>query len=386
MATLAKAIEPEKTHKRQRILSVKLEPDSETWKRLRELAWQQMRYKNLFLRARWAEAVGLRVDPEKGDPHDLTKHIRGTEKGELSGAAYSAAEREVAAVWTRDGRKIIAGAPLSEYRQNDSLAVRGHAKRKAESGIRIELENGNLVADLQIQSNDCEDGCWIRVPLAKGTGEDEYQRPKLLQMISWEVPITKGTIVFQPKRGRTYLRMAYEEHIPLPAMGERVATIGPVSKDGMRLFLRSETQSIDYSHKLTLMAQHKAHWDGIRRRVKRQIGRRRGAARKKRKVLSRISTGDWFQTFLHQWSDEVVQWCLSQGIATLNLFALGNGDWPAHQFAAYLKYKAEDAGIEATEEIETLDPATKRAGKREIDRERSQSKRKLEAVRTLNVE
>lgn len=371
----------------QRVLTVKLDLDRDTWRRLRELAWQAMRYRNLFLRARWAEAAGLRVDPAKGDPHDLTKHVRREEKGELSGAAYSAAEREVQGVWTRDGRRILAGAPLSEWSQDASLSVRGH-KVQAESGIRIEQDGARFVAVASVQAQDQPGGCWLRLPIAAGTEIDRYQAAILLDMLAWHVPIAKATISFKPARGQALIRLTYALPVTLPPLGDRVATIGPIADRGRRLTLRTEMDTLDYTHKLTRIREIKDRWDGMRRRVTAQIGRRHGSARLKRRVLSRISTQDRLTTYVHQWSREVVDWCHGQGVGTIVLAALGSGDWPARQFSDFVRYKAAAVSITVTDEAsaDMADASTRRAVTAAVKREQKAAKRVNDALRTIKHE
>src|ERR1051325_437546 len=84
----------------QRTLAVKLdfrgEDGDALWKRTGELSWQAARYRNNDIRGRGAKSQSLRVDPSKGIADgNVTKWIRRDEKRELSGAVYSAAEREV---------------------------------------------------------------------------------------------------------------------------------------------------------------------------------------------------------------------------------------------------------------------------------------------------
>ena len=184
---------------------------------MRELAWQAMRYKNKFVRARLAEATGLRVDPSAGDKADVTKKVRKEEKEELSGAVYAQAEREVQATWARDQKRILAGAPLSQWRQNDSLSIRGH-KQRAESGVRIEQDGAGFAVDLAVQNKDCDGGCWMRVEVARGTEIDEYQAPLLRLMSSGQVPILKAVVTFRTMRGKTYLRLAYAHQVVLQSL------------------------------------------------------------------------------------------------------------------------------------------------------------------------
>src|SRR5436190_5864689 len=172
----------------QRVLAVKLDlrlsdpDDKATWRRLQELSWQAMRYGNFFLRARLSEAMGLRRDPSTGEPHDVTKHTRASEKMELSGAVYAAVEREAQGICTRHLKRVLAGAPLPEFREGKSLSVRGHASSQSESGVRLTFQGGRFYAHLCLQGSGCKGGCWLRIPLAKNTATDEYQGPLLHRM------------------------------------------------------------------------------------------------------------------------------------------------------------------------------------------------------------
>lgn len=364
-----------------RVLSVKLDPPDEQWKRLRELAWQAMQYKNNFIRARWAEAIGLRMNPEAGDKADITKYVRKHHKGELSGCAYSAAEREVQQVWTRDAKKILAGAPIAQWRQNDALSVRGH-KLRDESGVRIVEMDNRLFADLLVQNKDCEGGCWIRVRVAKGT-ERDYQAPILSDMAAGRIPILKGTVVFVPAKGRTYLRLCWKREYALPPMGARVATMGWVEKRAKRFLLRTETSTVDYTQRLHVLRERKLDWDDIRRRVHAQLGRRKGSARAKRKCHALNDLQAWERGYLHEWSRHMVDWCTTQGVGRIVIADLAGGDWPAHMLEELVRYKAHDAGMTVDKEVCLEDASTERAAKRVVERERRKAKKKGNAVREL---
>lgn len=369
----------------QRVLAVKLDlrlsdaQDKLLWKRLQELSWQAMRYGNLFLRARLNEALGLRLDPSKGDPHDVTKHVRANEKMELSGAVYAAVEREAQGICTRHLKRVLAGAPLPEFREGKSLSIRGHAVSLSESGVRIVFEHDRFYALLSLQSKDCEGGCWFKLPIAKNTATDEYQAPRLHQMAAWATPITRATVHLQKEKGRAILRLTYATEMELPVYGERVATFGPIGREG-QLFLRTETETRDYSANLYRLGSMKRDWDKIRRRAMRQIGRRRGHARRKREVLSRLSWDQWLDTHIHQWTRDMIGWLKTQGVGQLTIAPLVGADWPAFSFVQQLKYKGQDAGILVVEETDAMDAATKRAMKREAQRERKKSRKFNESV------
>lgn len=372
-----------KTLTANRVLAVKVEIDwksdeSKTlYRRLRDLSWQAAHYRNTFIRARWAEARGYTVpDPKKDSP---TKEIRGSEKAELSGAAYSAAEREVSAAWQRDGKKMLAGQPLAEWKPSAALSIRGHKVRK-DSGVRIEVEDDQYICYLSAQSKDSSGGCWLRVPVAKNTRRDEYQRDVLDAMVAWDIPIAKASVKIL-ERG-IILRLTYARTLPLPAMGERVATLGPVTKEG-RLLLRTELETKDYTAKLARFLQLTHDWELIRRRVMAQIGRKKGHARAKRHKLAQMPWRDRMQSYLHEWSREIVKWCDSQGVGTINVLAINSGDWPAYQFTQLVRYKAEECGIQVNAETMQLSASTDRAAKAVIGKERQRASRRRKAVREL---
>lgn len=367
--------------KRVRVLSIKLDLQADQFKRLRDLSWQAAAYRNNYMRAKWAEALGWQT--AEGQKDKPTKHIRATEKAELSGACYSACEREVTGAWQKDSKKIMSGGmPLPEWDHKSALAVRGH-KSKSESGIRLEIEGGRYVAYLAAQAAICEGGSWLKLPVAENTRRDEYQSGVLNKMVSWELPILKAVVSIIPTRYRAILRLTYELCYPLPAMGERVATIGPIERDG-RLHLRTETQRMDLTSMLVRMVDMKDRWDLIRRRAKCQIGWRKGHGRAKRKAIARTGYEDWRKTYLHQWTTKIRDWCLSQGVGVIRYGGLQTLDWPAYQFVQMLKYKAEDHGMAVEEH---LDPAaaesSDRSAKAAIKKQQRKAKRKTEAIRTL---
>lgn len=369
-------------HSRQRVLAVKLDLHGEavTYQLLRDLSWQAARYRNLFLRALWAEAKSLCVDPTKNIPHDVTKWIRADEKMDLSGAAYSAAEREVAAVWKRHSKRILAGAPLPEWKPTAALSIRGH-KNQAESGVRLSVaDDGKFVAHLQVRSGKSEGGSWFVVSVASGTVKD-YQAEMLRKMATNDVPIAKATVIMKPGKHEVILRLCYALTIPLPRFGNRVATLGPVDRG--RLFLRTECDTRDYSGRLHTVLARKEDWDLIRRRAMVQIGRHKGAARTKRRVLAGLSWEDWLSTFLHQWSREITDWLAGQGVAKLTVVGLENADWPIFKFVSMLTYKGEAAGITVLREADLADASTERAVKGEIRKQRRKATKAGKAIREL---
>lgn len=369
-------------HERMRVLAVKLDlkGDWALFQRLKDLSWQAARYRNLYLRALWAESKNLCVDPTKNIPHDVTKWIRHDEKMELGSNAYAAAEREVLAIWRRHAKRILAGAPLPEWKTTAALTIRGHKERK-ESGVRLTKEGNHYVIELQAQAAKCEDGAWIKIPLACGAAKD-WQAPLLDDMGAGKISIRKAAVVIKPERHQVIVRLAYPLAVQFNRFGERKATLGPIGANN-RLWLRTEFESRDFTGRLGTLLKHKQDWDLIRRRVLCQIGRRKGSSRSKRHLLANLSWEGWLQNWLHQWSREIIDWLKSQGIGDLTVVGLESADWPAFRFTQMLKDKGDAATMKVHTEAELAEPSTERAVKREIDRKRKQARKTGAAIREL---
>jgi hypothetical protein len=371
----------------ERTLSIKVEinwkdPESKLlYQRLKDLGWQAARYRNGIIRRSWAELNNWREAERADDRNGISKQWRKEGKGELSGAAYAAAELEARTIWNRERNRILAGSPLPEWKPTAALSIRGNKKSKGDSGVRLEMENGQYIAYLGAQSKDSPGGCWLRLPIAKHTKRDEWQGEILNQMISWQTPILKATV--QVKRNGIMLRLSYRREAPLPVMGERIATLGPLWSNG-RLLLRTETQTKDYTSKLAIILTKKDNWDGERRRVMGQIGRRHGHARLKRQRLANLSWDDWLHTHLHTWTREIIDWLATQGVALIRVDSIESGDWPAAKFISLLTYKAEEAGMKVTTEAAAAEePAAQRAYKAPISEAGRRQKKRREALREL---
>lgn len=364
----------------QRTLSVKLDlrlsqvDDKRKWQLLRDRSWQAMQYGNNLLRARWAEAAGLRVAPEADDKHDVTKHLRRYEKGELSSNVVDAIGREVDALWRRLGKRGLAGAPLPEFREGKSLSIR-------DRGIRIAFDGERFSVGLNLSPRSA-DQPWETFYIAKNTATDTYQAEILHAMAAGKIDAAKAMVQIHSVRGRAMLRLSYKRSVELPPPGERVAVIGPVTDQG-RFVVRTELRTRDYTDRFTLMEKRKSEWDLIRRRCAAQIGRCKGHARMKRIRLSRLTWDDWLDTHLHQWTFDIVEWCASESVGRIEVAPLNTGEWPAFEFESRLKYKAEARGIEVVKTPDVTGKAAARAAKSEIQRDAKRVGKRQVAVREL---
>jgi hypothetical protein len=200
-------------------------------------------------------------------------------------------------------------------------------------------------------------------------------------MVNWSVPIAKASV--QIKQHEIILRITYAVGIPLPRFGDRVATLGPVEKDG-RLHLRTELQTQDYTSKIVIIQGKKDGWDKIRRRIMCQIGHKHGHARAKREKLATITSfTEWMRDYSHSWTRQIVTWCESQGIGTIRVVQIDTGDWPAYQFVQQLKYKAEAAGMKVVEGADMSAASSERAAMSIVRKQAAAIKRRAEAVREL---
>lgn len=368
-----------------RILSLKVEIDfrneesKKLYNFLKGMGWQYANYYNWQSRGTWAQIAGYRTVENPDDPTGVSKHIRKTKKEDLSGAAYSAVERELAGAWNRDGKKILAGQPLPERSPSAALIIRGN-KNKDASGVRLEFENGQYMLHISVLNKDCPGGCWKVLPIARNTRRDEYQGDILRAMVAWEIPISKAAIII--KKHGVVAKLSFDRPFYLPPMGERVATLGPVSSEG-RLLLRTELETKDYSHKLREILVKKDKWDFIRRRVMLQIGHRKGHARRKREVLARKPFSEWLKTYLHTWTRQIVVWCHSQGVGTIRVESINTGDWPADNFTKYLNDKGQEMNIQVQEGADINDPSAARAAAAVINKRQRTVKKRREAIREL---
>jgi transposase len=369
----------------QRVLALRAALDwsvpshRELYQELRDLGWQAAHYRNMMLRAKWAQAYGWTAPSAPDDKAGPSKEVRQREKGELSGDAYSAAEMEVQGVWTREGKRILAGAPLPEWRPDAALSVTGKAKRE-DSGVQLIRRGDDYIVRLRARSNQDPRGSWIEIPIKRGSARDEWQGPILDQMLRWEIPMKKATVHVE-RRGIT-VRVTYPLALPaLPPPGERRAVIS-ITQDG-RFLVRTETQTKCFTDRYQYLLRRSDDWELVRRRVLAQCGRRKGHARRKREAIARIGWHDWLNDFLHRWTAEIVQWCRSQLVGTIEIAEIGALTWPAAHFRQLLTYKAEEHGISVTAGADVTTEPGERAAESELRRRSARAKKRREALREI---
>ena len=180
------------------------------------------------------------------------------------------------------------------------------------------------------------------------------------------------------------LQLIYPVEIYMPAMGERSAMLFEMND---RVTLRCEndnTTITDYTSKLTHLLKMKEHFDGLLRRFRWQIGKRKNGNRAKKTKFEYYDFDQWQKDFLHKWSADVVRTLTARGINKLNIMLIG-GDWAADKFKFFLSYKLEAAGIYCTDVPSIQDEPTERTLKNTINKNRSRAKKIGEATRTISA-
>jgi hypothetical protein len=372
----------------QRVLALRAALDwsnpehRELYRELRDLGWQAAHYRNMMLRAKWAQAYGWAAPSAPDDKAGPSKDVRKREKGELSGDAYSAAEMEVQAVWSREAKRILAGAPLPEWRPDAALSVTGK-ERQSDSGVQLVKRDGQYVVRLRVRSNKHPSGCWVEIPIKRGTARDEWQGPILEKMLTWEIPMKKATVHVE-SRGIT-VRITYPLTVPaLPPPGQRHAVVAVT--DDERFLIRTETQTRDDTRRYHHLLRRQDDWDLIRRRCMAQIGRCKGHARRKRQAIARLGWHDWLHDYLHRWTADLVEWCKSQLVGTIEIMDFRAKAWPAAKFREMLSYKAEVYGITVADGSALTAQPTARTVEAELRRRSARAKRRRDALREITYQ
>lgn len=354
-----------------RIVTVKLaRVEGDTYKTLRDVAAQSARYANAVVSSLMAEFYGY------GSPKDsinMSQYIRGRCKGDLSGAVYSAIEREVRAEWQKNRKLIWAGLSRPPYYSADrAVSVRA-------DGVRV-LRAGEGVA-LRLTLLAAADHEAFLLPIERNTGKDDYVAPRLEAFVNGE-KVAKCQLVFRPTRGEIHARLAYGTEITLEPVGQRTATL-EVNRDG-RLLLRTDgLPAEDWTHRVTELQNKKLHFEGIRKRIlRRGFGRGKGDARRRRKHLVRLGTYDaWAKEFLHSMSMQIIRWCEGYGVGVLSILDIGDdGSWPAYKLKEMLRYKSTERGIKMAE---GAGESAARTVKAEIRRQRAKATNLSKAIKTI---
>jgi hypothetical protein len=360
-----------------RILTIRILPDEAQWKLLRERASQSAAYRNKHMQARLADALKWSTPPDAQRP-TLTRHIRQTEQGDLGAAVYLGAEAEVDKDWTRAGSAVMAGAPMPQYRQKDSLAIASSQG----GGVKVLAAADGFIVRLHIGKKNTPEGGWMAIPVHPETDRDEFRWPKLVEMANGSVPVTQGRVIFRLRKGKTLLQLTYRAERIIRPVGARIATLSEF-EDG-RLLLRAENGgTLDYSSRLAHLKSLKQNWDGLCRRFGRKSSRSRGSARRLSAKLDQFGLDRKTSTLMHQWSAEMVRWMVTQGCGKFTCATLIGGDWPAHKLESNLEYKCLEAAIEVVKPS-LQQETTERAAAAAVKKKQRKAKKLGEALREVD--
>lgn len=387
-----------------RVLTVRLEPTAEQWKLLRLRASQAAAYRNKHAQAKLAHALGWRLPEGEERPakvmhrrasagkkeihkeieFDLVKLVRERERGDLSSAVYLACEAEVKKDWSRKEngvsgvRRFMAGAKLPQYTGNN-LPMQSNTNTPCVK--IIESGDGSFVASLMVSGSHVEGGCWLDVPVSRRTKKDEYRAPMLMQIASGKIRVTAARVVFRLHKGMTLLQLTYSVERLLPPMGQRTATLSQL--DDGRILLRAGPNVLDYTSRVVHLKNLRDELDEVMRRCQSQIGRRKGHARIKRRLISRVRFEDRQNTLLHQWSRDMADRLRKWGVGQLTVIGLVGGDWAAHKLMQMLAYKCEESGIKVIEHGEFDDPMVERTVKAAAAKAARKARKRADAAREI---
>lgn len=318
-----------------RVVRVPLErPDDAGWRDLVALARESAQLANRLLIAWAAEAFGW---PRPSEPSAVVQF-----KGRLSGDAYSAVTGEAKGAWQRLRAKVLRGDQrLPMFAADRSLVVRGQYAG-GKGGIRIQRDGDGYCIRLLLRGKD--HGGWNEFRVWESAlKKDRYLSGLLMRMASGDYRCSKATVAIDVRRRKLYALCAYDRPVPTRASGQHTATLGPLEADGS-LLLRSARQTRDWTREVFEIRSKKEHFEGIIRRFRRSVGR----GPRWRQVYRRnmpTTYEDWAAGKLHQLSIAMVQWLVLQGVSSLTIRPMGDGDWPAHRLVAMLQYKAQHVGI-----------------------------------------
>lgn len=329
-------------------LDLKSERDRAVFQKLKWTGRDEDRYFNQCVYHLWARAAGYTIrGADDDDRGAIWRACRATHKGTLSASAYDAIEREALGSWKSFVEKQKKGkgrihdglARLPQRlpeKDGSHLAFRG-------SGVRI-IKRGELwVCEFRLRNQKSGEGS-IQLPIARRTARSAYHSGILEGMTAGEIPILKAVVKLQLKKRRVRIGLTWRKTVELPPVGERVATLGPVEKNGL-LRLHTETQTRDYTHWYQTFLRRKGNAEQARRRVIRKLGRSKGHARRKRRWLEKQRLENWQQPHLHKGSKDMIEWLVTQGVGTLQYQGLETGDWPAAAFVTMLAYKGAEKSI-----------------------------------------
>ena len=377
-----------------RVTGIRLAPTKDNWHALRIASRGAAKYCNLMMRAKYADALKMRAPAGfvKADEKNANmKYVRSTSKDDIGSAVYVACENLVTAAWNRDGKRIMAGAKMPQWNENNALSIHGHSDRD-KSGVKIEKDDsGNYVARVQLLKATHELGNWHEIPLHKGKG-NSHKSELLEQFFAGATPIKQGRIKIKPVSGKVILELVHPVYREVYPAGYRHAALSNISgSDVERLVLRvriadsdvgrPDNTHVDFTSRLMQLKKLKAKHDEIKRRLHCQIGRRKGHARAKRKKIAHLSWDNICTTTMHQWSAKMVKWMRTQGVGTFS-FLVAGGDWPAYMLKDMLEYKCKDAGITMVE-ASLDDGAVSKSLKSALKKQQAKAKKAGDAIRTL---
>jgi hypothetical protein len=313
-----------------------------------------------------------------GYHHDVPAYKR--LKRTLSSAVRDAVNREALAIWRKHGRAITGGSQrLAMFSAEKALVARGKL-------ARVLFDGHSYTLSIRLVGED--KGPAHVMPLWWKPQNETYITPALQQISSQSNCLKKVTFLFERRTRKMFALLCYMRTLTVPEPGQREAALGPLEQDGalwMRM-TRADGRpiTVNYTNRVERLIHMKLHFAGLIKRLRHRTRRTgRGHKQAYRRALVRAgSFSRWADDMLHQWSKEIIDHCVQNGVGCLRIGPIEHQDLPMARFKLMIEYKAVQKGII----IERFDPAVKeveRSVTQPIERQRKKLVAQRKALATL---
>lgn len=315
----------------QRVVKVSLvHVADDTWKQLRRLAYHCAQFGNNLLSEQYAKKKGLQAEWK------TYRDYRDT----LSSYVRDAMQREVQAMWQRNGRDMLRGAQtVGRFAADRALVIR-------ERGIVLTRhEDGQLAFMLRFEPSPAPA---IELPVFMPSLKKDPLRRQLLDAFLTEPErMRKASVIFHRPGRKISLFVAYTKALPAdPGQREGIATVHCLG-DG-ECWIWAHGNRLTLTDRIYRMVHMKEHFGRIHARLRFALGRKGRWHVMKKKLAAVSNFESWVQGPLHQLSHEIVAWADQQRVAEIKWQIDDTApELPWYALQQMVQYKAAERGIVA---------------------------------------
>lgn len=333
-----------------RIVTVPLvTPDKKQWRILFDAAKASARFGNHRLAEQYVTAKGKTLFHEQqveGQPKVSNKvTIAPTafvDAGDtLSSVVRLGMDTNVKGVWSRNGRKILAGTlRLAQFDAYRALALQVH-----QGGGSLHLVDGKFLLHCRILPASVAkepEELKLYMPAVE---REPYLMNILKRIETKEWPLKRIAFIFKRNSGKVKVQLSYVRSKTEIAPGSQDAFLA-LENDALVLRCNGrELHLTDHLHRLRTM---KANLGSIHQRIQASLGKARRYHRMRQTLNKTRNFEEWSQGPIHELSHTIIQWCQKQKAGKLT-FAIEGFDLPWFKLAQQCKYKGQEAGITLVE-------------------------------------